>query len=577
VSGDVKPSRFGPAAPVAAALLAVLVLIGYLRTGFLIDDSFLLARAAHPFGFEVLDFALRTTDHRIHLWVHQDPVVFEFFRPLCALSLWIERRIWGMNAWGYHLTNLILHLANAWMLSRLAFRFGLRRDVALLGALAWALCIQVIPAAGWISGRTEVLWCSCALIATISLLRWRDGDGSAWFAASLVASGLAACAKESGLVTPLLGLLAVRCSEPRQYGGPIQRLDPRRVALLVLPSVVVVAMRLAFIGLSLPPEPYRDVPHGPLDAAWFAVKPGLYLSAALLSLPLSHWGPLEWMHTHPWSLAVVVPAGLLAAFMLGRAVDRSSSLMWLGWFALALLPVMPVRPTSMYLYVPMMGLAMLVATALQRSHRVVYAAWLIITVLVGSGAHLFTQRYIEGVWRTSKSQVATVDRWIQERGASRVVAIDTPVWLYGLPAAVEMESPDLRFDTWFVNFRPRLNAIDGSSVRWRNDLQLEITAPPGGFLHSLFEQFLAFGGAPPDGPHPRRQPLEVAIEGPRTNPQRLVVTFRDRAVRDSALIVRFTHDGLGVVEPVGGPRRAPDAGVVRSGASATNTLGRVGP
>jgi hypothetical protein len=531
-----------------------------------------LARAAHRFSFEVLDFALRTTDHRIHLWVHQDPVVFQFFRPLCSLSLWIERRIWGTNAWGYHLTNVILHLANAWMLWRLAIRCGLGRGAALLGALAWALSLQVIPAAGWISGRTEVLWCSCALVATHALLRWHDGGGSRWFGASLVASGLAACAKESGLVTPLLGLLAVWYTGLGRPGEPTRALTPPRVALIILPALVVVGVRLASIGFSLPPEPYVDVPHRALDAMWTTVKPALYLSAGYLSLPLSHWGPLEWMHTHPWSLAVILPVGILATVVVGRAAGRSSLLLWLGWFAIALLPVMPVRPTSLYLYVPMMGLTMLVAAAFQRSRQVAFAAWLVLAATVGGGAHLFTQRYIAAEWRTSVAQLDEVDRWLQARGATRLVTIDTPVWLYALPAAIEMRSPTLRFDTWFVNFKPHLNAVEGSSVRWRNDLELEITAPPGGFLHSVFEQFLAFGGAPPEHRDPATQPVEVAIEGQRTNPQRLVVTFKDASIRDSALIVHFTHDGIRLIEPVTSPvsgHRVPEpAGGLRAGTSA---------
>jgi hypothetical protein len=291
---------------------------------------------------------------------------------------------------------------------------------------------------------------------------------------------------------------------------------------------------------------------------WTTVKPALYLSAGYLSLPLSHWGPLEWMHTHPWSLAAVLPVGILATVVLGRAAGRSSLLLWLGWFAIALLPVMPVRPTSLYLYVPMMGLTMLAASAFQRTRHVAFATWLGVAATLGCGAHLFTQRYIAGEWRTSTAQLAAVARWLQARGATRLVTIDTPVWLYALPAAIEMESPALRFDTWFVNFKPRLNAVEGSTVRWRNDLQLEITAPPGGFLHSVFEQFLAFGGAPPEQPVPAAQPVEVAIEGPRTNPQRLVVTFRDASIRDSALIVRFTRDGIRLVEPVAPPALGHD-------------------
>ena len=553
MSADTRPGRLARFAPLLAVLLAVAVLIGYLRTGLLLDDAFLLARAGRSFGFEVLDFALRTTDYRIHLWIHQDPVVFHFFRPLVSLSLWIERRVWGMHAWGYHLTNVILHLVNAWMLWRLAIRCGLDRGTALLGAFAWALSIQTIPSAGWISGRTEVMWCSCMLIATHALLRWRDGRSSLWFEVSLVASGLAACAKESGLVTPLLGLLAVRYSGLGRPGGPARALTPRRVALIVLPAVVVIGVRLASIGFSLPPEPYVDVPRSVPDALWTTVKPALYLSACYLSLPLAHWGPLEWMHTHPWSLAMILPVGILATVVAGRAAGRSSLLLWLGWFAITLLPVMPVRPTSLYLYVPMMGLTMLVASAYQRSRQVAFGIWIAIVALAGCGAHLFIQRYIADEWRTSTRQLDTLDRLLEARGATRLVTIDTPVWLYALPAAIELKSPRLRFDTWFVNFKPRLDADEGSSTLWRNDLELAITAPSGGFLHSVFERFLSFGGAPPERPDSATQPVEVATEGPRINPQRLVVRFKDPSIRDSALIVRFTRDGIQRVEPLAPP------------------------
>ena len=541
-------ARFGG---VVVTLLAGLVLGGYLRTGLVLDDSFLLARAGHPFGFEALDYALRTADHRIRLWVHPDPVAFEFFRPLSMLSLWIERRVWGPHVWGYHVSNLALHLLNAWLLARLGIRCGLGEGTARLGALAWALSIQVIPAVGWISGRTEVLWGTCTLLATHALLRWREGGGTRWLASSLAASGLAACAKESGLVAPALALLAVWGAGPP--GRPTAPMfTSRHVALLLLPTAVVLGVRLATIGIHLPPEPYLDVPRGATGAMWSVIKPGLYLAAGYLSLPLSHWGPLQWIHDHPWSLAPLLAAAFAVTVALARAAGSRALGLWLGWFAIALLPVMPIRPTSLYLYVPMMGLTLFVAAAFARRRQRVLAAWLLMTMLVGAGSHLFVERFIAGVWRRTEADVATLARWVGDRGASRLVTIDTPVWHYALPAAIELESPGLRFETWFVNFRPRLDAVTGSTVRWRNPLELEITAPEGGFLHSTYEQFLAFGGEPTERHPTAAGPVDVRFEGPRANPTRLVVAFRDAATRDSTLIVRFGQDSLRSVEPFPG-------------------------
>jgi hypothetical protein len=41
-------------------------------------------------------------------------------RPVSDLSLWLDHRIWGKNAFGYHLTNLLIHLINSLLVYLLA-------------------------------------------------------------------------------------------------------------------------------------------------------------------------------------------------------------------------------------------------------------------------------------------------------------------------------------------------------------------------------------------------------------------------------------------------------------------------
>lgn len=42
------------------------------------------------------------------------------YRPISDITLWIDHFIWGKNAFGYHLTNLIIHLINTWLVYKLA-------------------------------------------------------------------------------------------------------------------------------------------------------------------------------------------------------------------------------------------------------------------------------------------------------------------------------------------------------------------------------------------------------------------------------------------------------------------------
>src|SRR5438093_13750104 len=87
----------------AAAVLAV-ALPGWLGVGFLLDDFFHLDRAARGLASGALDYAIRTDEYRIVLWIHPAPVHFQFFRPLSALSLWLERKLWDAHPLGYHVT-----------------------------------------------------------------------------------------------------------------------------------------------------------------------------------------------------------------------------------------------------------------------------------------------------------------------------------------------------------------------------------------------------------------------------------------------------------------------------------------
>src|SRR5262245_36023559 len=249
----------GRRAGLVAALAVMVALAGWLRVGFLLDDWFHVDRAGRALTAGALDYAIRTDDYGIVLWVHPDPVHFEFFRPLSALSMWIERHAWGVRPWASHLVNLGLHALNAWLLARIAWRCGLGSIVAPACAIAWALSLHTVPAVGWVSGRTEILWGLCALVATAALILWRDGGSHAWLALALVSSALAATAKETGFVAPVLAMIGARLAALAQPPLPGRTLTPDRIAWMIVPSVCVFALRTAFVPPVLPPKPYLDV------------------------------------------------------------------------------------------------------------------------------------------------------------------------------------------------------------------------------------------------------------------------------------------------------------------------------
>lgn len=97
-----------------------------------------------------------------------------FYRPLVSVSFAADHALWGLEPFGYGLTNFLLLLADAILLSALARRLGLGREAALLSAGVFAFNFHgVNMAVLWLSGRTSLLALLFALSACLALLRER--------------------------------------------------------------------------------------------------------------------------------------------------------------------------------------------------------------------------------------------------------------------------------------------------------------------------------------------------------------------------------------------------------------------
>src|ERR1700722_17551943 len=89
------------------------------------------------------------------------------YRPLYWISLAFDRHLWQLNPVGFHLTNLLLHVANG----VLGFRLLRRLHISLIAAASTSLLWLALPihseAVAWISGRAYSL---STLFLLLSLL-----------------------------------------------------------------------------------------------------------------------------------------------------------------------------------------------------------------------------------------------------------------------------------------------------------------------------------------------------------------------------------------------------------------------
>ncbi|MBI4349721.1 MAG: tetratricopeptide repeat protein [Elusimicrobia bacterium] len=172
----------------AVGLLILVVALAYgrtLRNGFVWDDAIYIEH--NPFVQDPANLR-HLVDPRFYLGRQ---AVLAGSRPVFLGSLLIDRLVWGDRAWGWHLTNVLLHAADAlWV-----YALGLELFAAWPGALAAALLFAAHPAASeavnGVSFRTDLLAAFFTFAALYTYLRARRQVGRRAVARLAGAAGLA--------------------------------------------------------------------------------------------------------------------------------------------------------------------------------------------------------------------------------------------------------------------------------------------------------------------------------------------------------------------------------------------------
>src|SRR6187431_3291536 len=107
---------------IAIAVIVAVVYLPALSSGFNADDYLILWRVkaieglGDPLGYFKFAF-------------------YEYFRPLGFLSFAFDWRLWHLDAFGFHLTNVVLHALNSMLVFVLARRMFTATHAAVAGLL----------------------------------------------------------------------------------------------------------------------------------------------------------------------------------------------------------------------------------------------------------------------------------------------------------------------------------------------------------------------------------------------------------------------------------------------------------
>jgi len=300
-------------------------------------------------------------------------------RPMRALSFWLDYRIWGLDARGFHFTNLLFHIACVVLVYYLLRAIFKERRIALISAILFSVHPANTEAIAGVAHRKELL---CLLFLLLSYLCFlKEKKRYLWLGLSIIFYLCALLSKQVALSLPFLILLSAIILE-KPYPVLNNPLGKKRIAGELFPyfAIPAVAFLFSFSDFKLfarfQSADFASYKHLQILATQLSCFP-TYLRLVFFPahLKLDYYVPEVENFLEP-KLIIGVLSFLTSLALLFWLVKRKSpfGFAW-GWFIFNLLPVMNWVPANFYiaeryLYIPLVGICLLITLSLERAGRV---------------------------------------------------------------------------------------------------------------------------------------------------------------------------------------------------------------
>src|SRR5438445_475708 len=315
------------------------------------------------------------------------PVHLGHYIPLTWMTFGLDYLLWGMNPLGYHLTNLLLHAANAVVFFFVVLRILTRalpnpseRGEALavssgVAALVFAIHPLRVESVAWATERRDVLSGLFYLVTILMYLRACErgarGRGSYWLS---VAVFVCALLSKSMVVNLPVVLLILDVYPLRRLGGfvgwwsePARRVYVEKIPFVLLAAAASAVALMAQLSHDTMVLVVQLSALGRLAVSVYGLSFYLWKMVAPVNLsPLYELPPT----VNPWAPPFLLSYGLVVAITaIVLAFRRRLPGLPAAWVAyiVVLLPVLgifqsgPPTAADRYTYLASLGLAILVS------------------------------------------------------------------------------------------------------------------------------------------------------------------------------------------------------------------------
>ncbi len=379
IDGDMKneqPSRTEYLLGGMAAAAAFLVYLRTLQNGFVNwDDGKYIYKNPH----------IHSITPAFLKWAFFS-FYFGNWHPLTLISYALDHALWGAKPMGYHLTNIILHSANAFLVvvlsARLIEAWEKTRDFSspsflsgkgkLIAAAATGLLFGLHPlhveSVAWASERKDVLCAFFFLLSIIAYLRYADRIRSAgkpggfepWYLLSLFSLVLALMSKPMAVSLPVALLILDWCPLGRIFSlKSFRAVFYEKLPFIALcagdSALTILAQKRAGYIRSLKSFPFFD---RVLVASGSLV---MYLWKMAFPLNLVPYYPYPKTISFLYFFSVIFLVIVTSSCLLAMAKNQKLWLACWGYYLITLLPVLGIiqvgkqAMADRYSYLPSIG------------------------------------------------------------------------------------------------------------------------------------------------------------------------------------------------------------------------------
>jgi tetratricopeptide (TPR) repeat protein len=285
------------------------------------------------------------------------------WHPLTWHSLQLDAEFYALEPFGYHLTNLLLHVANTVLLFWVLWRMtGLQWQSAFAAALFGWHPLHVESVA-WVAERKDVLSTLFFLLTLLAYVRYAERPGVGRYLVVATALGLGLLAKPMLVSVPFL-LLLLDFWPLGRYRLDSTGESPRRLVVEKLP----------LLGLALASSAITLMAQQPAMHSLHKLPVGVRTANAVVAyveyIGMMLWpGRLAAFYPHPGSslplwhaAAAAMVLVLLTVLAVRNARCRPYALVGWLWYVVTLVPVIGLvqvgrqAMADRYTYIPLVGL-----------------------------------------------------------------------------------------------------------------------------------------------------------------------------------------------------------------------------